>query len=135
MNFKPKCNKWNELNGLCWYVYPLISYWASLGFRHGGSGSSHKVHGHILRRTRTLLRQFEQIKLLMQSLWKLHGVFGIGHWSPINAAKPNKWMQYPSIMILKSLMGGIFPYIYNIFYILTWESKLFFCFLMLSFRA
>jgi hypothetical protein len=42
----------------------------------------------------------------------LHGAFEIGHSSPINANGSKKWMQYLSIMILKSFMGGIFPYIY-----------------------
>jgi hypothetical protein len=39
-------------------------------------------------------------------------VLGIGHWNPINATKSKKWMQYPSIMISKSFMGSIFPYLY-----------------------
>jgi hypothetical protein len=29
--------------------------------------------------------------------------------------EPKKWMQYPSIMIPKSFMGGIFPYLYLFF--------------------
>jgi glycerol dehydrogenase-like iron-containing ADH family enzyme len=40
---------------------------ASLGFRHGGWGSSHKVHERTLKRMKTLLRQFGQVELLMQS--------------------------------------------------------------------
>jgi hypothetical protein len=59
-----------------------------------------------------LLRQFGQAKLLMQSLWKLHGTFKIGHWSWINTTKLKKWIQYPSITIPKSFMGDIFPYLY-----------------------
>jgi len=39
-----------------------------IGIPAWGWGSSHKVHGHALKRTRTLLRQFGQVKLLMQSL-------------------------------------------------------------------
>jgi hypothetical protein len=42
-------------------------------------GSSHKMHGHDLKKMITLLKQFEQIKLLMQNLSKLHGVLQIGH--------------------------------------------------------
>ncbi len=68
MNSKPKRNKWNRLNNLCWYVQLLKSCWASLGFEHVGWGSSHKMHGHTLKRTKTLLRQFRQAKLLIQSL-------------------------------------------------------------------
>jgi hypothetical protein len=37
---------------------------------------------------------------------------GIGHWSSINAIESKKWMQYLSIMIPKSFMGDIFPYLY-----------------------
>jgi hypothetical protein len=59
----------------------------------------------------------------------LHGAFEIGHWSPINAIKSKKWMQYPSITIPKSFMGGIFTYLYiyilNIVCILTLECNLF----------
>jgi hypothetical protein len=76
-----------------------------------------------------LLRQFKQAKLLMQSFWKLHGAFKIGHYSPLSATKPKKWMQYPSIMILKLFMGSLFPYIYIcIICILRLESNLFFLF-------
>jgi hypothetical protein len=42
----------------------------------------------------------------------LHGALGIGLWNLINATKSKKWMQYPSITIPKSFMGGIFPYLY-----------------------
>jgi hypothetical protein len=54
---------------------------------------------------------------------------GIGHGSSIIAIEPKKWMQYPSITIPKSFMGGMFPYIYiyNIVCNLTLESNLFFC--------
>jgi hypothetical protein len=38
-----------------------------------GVGSSHKVHGCGLRNMTTLLKQFEQAKLPMQNLSKLHG--------------------------------------------------------------
>jgi hypothetical protein len=38
-------------------------------------GSSHKVHGHDLKKMTTLLKQFEQAKSHMQNLSKLHGVF------------------------------------------------------------
>jgi len=75
----------------------------------------------------------------MQSFSNLHGAFEIGHWSPIKATESKKWMQYPSIMILKSFMGGIFPFlkkkIKNIFCILTLECNFFSCFLVLSFEV
>ncbi len=86
-----------------------------IGHQHGGWGSSHKVHGRALKRMKTLLKQFGQVQLLMQNLWKLHGVFKNGHWNPINATESKKWMQYPSIIIPKSFTGGIFPYLYIFF--------------------
>jgi glycerol dehydrogenase-like iron-containing ADH family enzyme len=36
-----------------------------IGFLRGGWGSSHKVHGHTLKKMKTLLKQFEQANLLM----------------------------------------------------------------------
>jgi len=59
--------------------------------------------------------------------------WGARHWT-LKSNKCNqtkKWMQYPSIMISKLFMGGIFPYFYFIYFnivcILTLESILFFC--------
>ncbi len=105
----------------------------------GGGVHPTKCMGTLLKRMRTLLRQFGQVELLMQSLWNLHGAFRIRHWSPINATESKKWMQYPSIMISKSFMGGIFPNFFfnfkNIVCILTLECNFFFCFLVLGFEA
>jgi hypothetical protein len=39
-----------------------------IGIPTWGWGSSHKVHGHTLKRMKTLLRQFRQVELLMQHL-------------------------------------------------------------------
>jgi hypothetical protein len=90
-----------------------------------------------LEKDRNLVHTFKQAKLPMQSLWKLHGLLGIRHWSPINTIKPKKWMQYPSITIPKSFMGGIFPYLYsffvNIVYILKVESNFYFIFYVFFF--
>jgi hypothetical protein len=65
----------------------------------GGWGSSHKVHGHNLRKMAILFKQFEQVELPMQNLSKLHGVLKIGHWNPINVTKQKKWMEYQNTMI------------------------------------
>jgi hypothetical protein len=57
-------------------------------------------------------------------------VLGNGHWNPISTTKPKKWVQYPSITILKSIVGGI--YIYYVVCILALESYFIF---VLSFKA
>jgi len=70
--------KWDELQTQTQQMehvkWPLLVCLASeillgtIGIPTWGVGSSHKMHGHALERTKTLLRQFEQAKLLMQSL-------------------------------------------------------------------
>jgi len=86
-----------------------------------------------LEKDESLLRQFEQVKLPMQSLWKLHGVLKIGYWSPISTTKPKKWMHYPSITFLKSFMATYFHIYIKIVCILTLES--FFLFFLLGYMA
>jgi hypothetical protein len=70
--------EWDELQAQVQHMEqvkrPLLVCLASeillgiIGIPAGGWGSSHKVHGHALKRTITLLRQFGQVELLMQSL-------------------------------------------------------------------
>jgi hypothetical protein len=54
----------------------------------------------------------------MQNLSKLHGVFGIEHWNPINVTEQKKKIQYQNITISKLFMDGIFAYL-NYFLLLT----------------
>jgi hypothetical protein len=61
-----------------------------LAFWHGGGGSSHKVHGHDLKKMVIFLKQFEQVELPMQSFSKLHGVLKIGHHNLISAIEQKK---------------------------------------------
>jgi len=53
-----------------------------------------------------------------------------------NATESKKWMQYPSITISKSFMGGIFPYLYihfkTLFASSHWNAI---CFFVLGFGA
>jgi len=83
-----------------------------------------------LEKNKNIVETIQTNKVTYPKFLKLHGVFGIRHWSPISATKPKKWMQYPNITIPKSFMGGIFPYLYsffaNIVYILTLESIFYF---------
>jgi hypothetical protein len=70
--------EWDELQTQAQQMeqvkWPLLVHLASeillgtIGLPAWGLGSSHKVHGHALKRTKTLLRQLGQTKLLMQSL-------------------------------------------------------------------
>jgi hypothetical protein len=70
-----------------------------IGILAWGWGSSHKVHGHGLKKMTTSLKQFEQAKSFMQNLSKLHGVLIIGHQNPISATEQMKWTQYQNITI------------------------------------
>jgi hypothetical protein len=56
-----------------------------IGIWHGGWGSSHKVHGHGLKKMIIFSKKFEQVELPIQNFSKLHGVLGIGHQNPISA--------------------------------------------------
>jgi hypothetical protein len=68
-----------------------------IGILAWGWGSSHKVHGHDLKKMTSLLKQFEQMKSLLQNLSKLIGVLKIRHQYPISAIEQMKWMQYQNI--------------------------------------
>jgi hypothetical protein len=61
-----------------------------IGIIAWGWGSSHKLHGHDLKKMTTLLKQFEQAKSPMQNLSKLHGVFKIGHQNSISVIEQMK---------------------------------------------
>jgi hypothetical protein len=63
-----------------------------IGILTWGWGSFHKVHGHNFKKMTTLLKQFEQVELPMQSLSKLHGVLKIGYQNLISATEQMKWM-------------------------------------------
>jgi hypothetical protein len=66
----------------------------------------------------------EKDENLVEAIWAsriayakpLKVAWGARHWTlePISATEPNKWMQYPSITILKLFMVHIFPYLYYI---------------------
>jgi hypothetical protein len=92
-----------------------------------------------LERTRTLLRQFRQAKLLIQSLWKLLGAL----WNQTLESNKRKWVKemdaiskYHDFEIIHGWYISILIYIFkNIVCILTFEYNLFFCFLVLSYKA
>jgi hypothetical protein len=70
-----------------------------IGILAWGWGSSHKMHGHDLKKMTSLLKQFEQVESPLQNLSKLHEVLKIRHQNPICAIKQMKWMQYENITI------------------------------------
>ncbi len=71
-------SKWDELQARVSQMeqvkWPLLVHLTFkmllgiIGILAWGWGSSHKVHGYALRRMRTLLKEFGQAKLPMQSL-------------------------------------------------------------------
>jgi hypothetical protein len=92
-----------------------------------------------LEKDENLVETIQTSKVTYAKPLKVAWVLGIRHGNQINVTKPKKWMQYPSITIPKSFMGGIFPYLYfcfvNIVCILTLESNFYFYFFHVKFRG